>query len=215
MNQQILHKFTQLNPLRHDETPTLLNTNIIKMNYHQADEEILNDEQAVNAAKLNPQKFEWLYDKYYEQIFRFTYQRLDSKDTAYDITQTVFLNAMLKLKLYQHRGLPFSSWLYRIAINELNTLFRKNKNERALNVDLDTVGDIIQEMEMTNTEEKIQEVLNAVQQLNEDEIQLIEMRFFERRAFKEVGEFLEITENNAKVKTYRALDKLREILIEN
>ena len=38
---------------------------------------------------------------------------------------------------------------------------------------------------------------------------LIEMRFFEQRAFKEIAEILEITENNAKVKTYRALDRLK------
>jgi len=213
MNRQNLHTFTQSNPLRHDETATLLNTKRIMTNYNQTEDELLTDRDAVEAAKQNSEKFEWLYDKYYEQIFRFVYQRLDLKATAFDITQTVFLNAMLKLKTYQYRGLPFSAWLYRIAINELNTLFRKNKYERALNVDLDSVGDIMQEMDVTNPEERIKDVLNAVQQLSENEIQLIEMRFFEKRAFKEIGGILEITENNAKVKTYRVLDKLREKLI--
>ena len=50
------------------------------------------------------------------------------------------------------------------------------------------------------------------QELPEDELQLIEMRFFEKRSFKEIGEILEITENNAKVKTYRILEKLKKII---
>ena len=47
--------------------------------------------------------------------------------------------------------------------------------------------------------------------LSEDEFLLIELRFFEERPFVEVGELLGITENNAKVKTYRVLDKLRGV----
>jgi RNA polymerase sigma-70 factor (ECF subfamily) len=46
--------------------------------------------------------------------------------------------------------------------------------------------------------------------LKEDALQLIEMRFFERRSFKEIGDILELTENNAKVKTFRALEKLKQ-----
>jgi RNA polymerase sigma-70 factor (ECF subfamily) len=37
------------------------------------------------------------------------------------------------------------------------------------------------------------------------------MRFFEKRSFREMGEILDLTENNAKVKTFRALVKLKEL----
>jgi RNA polymerase sigma-70 factor (ECF subfamily) len=39
----------------------------------------------------------------------------------------------------------------------------------------------------------------------------LELRFFEERPFSEVADILGITENNAKVKTYRVIDKLRII----
>jgi RNA polymerase sigma-70 factor (ECF subfamily) len=35
------------------------------------------------------------------------------------------------------------------------------------------------------------------------------MRYFEKRPFKEIAEILDITENNAKVKVYRILEKLK------
>lgn len=54
-------------------------------------------------------------------------------------------------------------------------------------------------------------LLKAISELKEADVQLIEMRFFEQRAYKEMGEILAITENNAKVKTFRALDKLKQL----
>jgi len=46
-------------------------------------------------------------------------------------------------------------------------------------------------------------------------IQLIELRFWEGRPFKEIAEILNITEVNAKAKTYRAIEKLKTQLIKN
>ena len=180
--------------------------------FHFGEEELLHDRSCVHAAKADPAKFEALYSKYYEQILNFVYQRLDSKDTAFDITQQVFLKAMQNLHKYEYRGLPFSAWLYRIAINELNMMFRKSNKEQALNVDIAAVDDIMEEMNESSPEENMNIVLNALSKLEPDDVQIIEMRFFEKRAFKEIGDILGITENNAKVRTYRILDRLKHII---
>jgi RNA polymerase sigma-70 factor (ECF subfamily) len=39
------------------------------------------------------------------------------------------------------------------------------------------------------------------------------MRFFEQRPFKEVADILGITESNAKVRTYRVLERLKKLII--
>ena len=180
--------------------------------YHLTEDEMLSEQKQVTAAKTNPEKFEPLYSKYYEPVFRFIYQRLDSKETAFDITQQVFLNALLHLKKYEYRGLPFSAWLYRIALNELNQYFRKYKKERTLNVDIDSVSEMAVEMEEESSEEKINQVIHAVSMLPEDEMQLVEMRYFEKYSFREIGDVLNITENNAKVRLYRSLDKIKKFI---
>ncbi len=180
--------------------------------FHVGEEEMLHDRSCVYAAKADPAKFEVLYTKYYEQVLKFAYQRLDCKDAAFDITQQVFLKAMQNLHKYEYRGLPFSAWLYRITINELNMLFRKNKKEQALNIDIASIGDMMEEMHEDSPEEKINVVLNALAKLEREDLQIIEMRFFEKRAFKEIADILSITENNAKVRTYRILDRLKEII---
>lgn len=197
-----------------NQTLTFSRQNNMKVvsKFHVGEEELLHDRSCIHAAKADPAKFETLYSKYYEQVLKFVFQRMDCKDTAFDITQQVFLKAMQNLHRYEYRGLPFSAWLYRIAINEMNMLFRKNKKEQALNVDVASIDEMMGEMEEDPVEEKIKIVLNAVSKLDKEDLLIIEMRFFEKRAFKEIGDILSITENNAKVRTYRILDRLKQII---
>ena len=63
-----------------------------------------------------------------------------------------------------------------------------------------------------NKETLLDALMNLLHTLEEEALQLIEMRFFEEMSFKEIGYILEITENNAKVRTYRLLDKLRNAM---
>ncbi|MGZ4055195.1 MAG: RNA polymerase sigma factor, partial [Bacteroidia bacterium] len=84
---------------------------------------------------------------------------------------------------------------------------------RTVNIDSVGVYGIIEEIEETKIDKYHDKIVGIIaEQLPEDELQMIEMRFFEKRSFKEIGEILEITENNAKVKTYRILEKLKKMI---
>lgn len=180
--------------------------------YHATQTDLANEQALVEAAKKEPAKFASLYDKYYEQIFRYIYQRVDDKEQAFDATQQVFIKALESLHKYEFRGVPFASWLYRIASSEVNNIYRAQK-QRTVNIDSVGVYGMMEEMEETKIDQYHDKIVEIIgQELPEDELQLIEMRFFEKRSFKEIGEILEITENNAKVKTYRILEKLKKII---
>lgn len=181
--------------------------------YHATATDMQNEQVLVEAAKKDPGRFGPIYDKYYEQIFRFVYQRLDDKDIAFDATQQVFMKAINNLPKYEFRGVPFASWLYRIASSEVNDLFRKEKAQRTVNIDSVSVYTIIEEIEESKIDKYHDKIVQIIgEELEEDELQLIEMRFFEKRSFKEIGEILDITENNAKVRTYRILEKLKKAI---
>ena len=180
--------------------------------YHATATDLANEQQVVEAAKKDPARFAALYDKYYEQIFRFIYQRVDDKEQAFDATQQTFLKAMSSLHKYEYRGVPFASWLYRIASSEVNNLFRAQKAQRTVNVESVNVYNIIEEIQESKIDQYHDKIVDIISELPENELQLIEMRFFEKRSFKEIGEILEMTENNAKVKTYRILDKLKKMI---
>lgn len=180
--------------------------------YHHTEDKLLKELKWIMYAQKDPRGFEPLYSKYYEQILRYIYQRIDDKDTAYDITSQVFLKALNNIHKYEYRGVPFASWLYRIAKSELYQSFRDKKARRTVNVDTTHLANVMEEIEEPvggEIERKI--LLQLIGQLKEDEVQMVEMRFFEKRSFKEIGEILEITENNAKVKSHRIVQKMKKL----
>ena len=178
--------------------------------YHQSQNQLLSENDIVEAAKKDPKQFEALYKKYYEQIFRYIHQRMDDKEMAFDITSQVFLKAMVNLPKYKYKGVPFSSWLYRIAMSEVYQSFKDKKSTRTVNVDTSNVEDIIDEVEQDNTGEMREVLIKVIGDLPEVELQIIEMRYFEKRSYREIGDILGMTENNAKVKAYRIVEKLKK-----
>jgi RNA polymerase sigma-70 factor, ECF subfamily len=179
--------------------------------YHHTEDRLMQELQWIKRAKDDPRGFEPLYNKYYEQIFRYIYQRMDDKEMAHDITSQVFLKAMNNIQKYEYRGVPFASWLYRIAKSELYQSFRDEKATRTVNVETVNLSSMIDEMEEDISEESRSLLLKSIEQLAEDEVQMIELRYFEKRSFKEIGEILEITENNAKVKAHRVVQKMKKL----
>jgi RNA polymerase sigma-70 factor, ECF subfamily len=182
--------------------------------YHVSVETLEQELQVIEASKNDAEAFWPLYEKYHEPIFRYVYQRCDDKDAAFDITQQVFVKALINLSRYVFKGVPFSSWLYRIAKSEVYKAIESNMVHRTLNIDVDNLKDILQEADAdVSLIHKEKSLTKCLGQLPELDVQLIEMRFFENRAFKEIGQILEMTENNAKVKVYRILGKLKKCIL--
>lgn len=165
----------------------------------------------VQAAQQNPAKFRVLYNRYYEPIFRFVFKRTVDEVLAADLTSQVFLKAMQKIDKYVFKGVPFSAWLFRIASNEIAQHFRKQNKNRVVALEERTAQNIEDEYEdKADLEINIGLLKSVIQDLKPEEVELLELRFFEKRPFKEVADILDITENNAKVKIYRLLQKMKK-----
>ena len=182
--------------------------------YHLPEEAMRKEKEWISRAKDDPAEFAPLYHKYHEPVFRFIYRRMDSKDDAFDLSSQVFIKAIGNLKRYEHKDLPFSSWLFRIAINEVNMFYRKSKSERCISLDEDGIKHMGDEMEEDNLAPYHEKMLEKLSELDPEEMAYIQMRFFEKRSFREIADILSITENNAKVKTYRLLDKLKKLILQ-
>lgn len=182
--------------------------------YHKTKEQLLIENDHVEAAKKNPAKFDVLYRKYHEPIFRYVYQRMDDKELAFDVTSQVFMKALTNLHRYQFRGVPFASWLYRIAKSEVYKSFKETNAKRTVNIESVHIYGMIDEFEdlgdIQDRERLKQKLIQAIAELPELDLQIVEMRHFEKRSFREIGEILDLTENNAKVRAYRILGRLRK-----
>jgi RNA polymerase sigma-70 factor (ECF subfamily) len=180
--------------------------------FHKNDSELKQEMLQVEAAKADPARFNVLYEKYYKSIFVFIHRRTNDEDLTADITSQVFLKALINIRKYEYKGVPFSAWLFRIAFNELNMYFRKNDAARVVSIEQSSIGQMIHDAQEEDTSHAQQQMLQALKQLELEDIQIIELRFFEKRPFAEVAGIVGITESNAKVRVYRILDKLKKLL---
>ncbi|HCQ30172.1 MAG TPA: sigma-70 family RNA polymerase sigma factor, partial [Flavobacteriales bacterium] len=57
------------------------------------------------------------------------------------------------------------------------------------------------------------QLLEALQQLNPNDLQLLELRFFDNLSYAEIAQITEKTETNVKTKTFRLLKKLQSEIL--
>ena len=181
----------------------------INPQYHKTKAQINSEHKLVEAAKKDKEKFRTIYNTYYEIVFRFIYQRTGDETTTSDIVSEVFYKALENLTKYEFRGLPFSSWLLRIAHNETIKYYRKISKARVVKLETKHLQNLTSEEHENNIEELKPVLLKALKELKIGDLQLIEMRFFEGRPFKEMAEILNKKESAVKMKVYRILEKLK------
>lgn len=181
-----------------------------------SDRQTQEERNLILAAQKNPAHFAPLYQANHERIFRFIYNRVDSADEAADLTSQVFIKALSNLNRYKPTGAPFKAWLFRIAVNEVNMFYRQARKQRTISVDQAELKGLGEEFgnEGSQGDERQEVLIRLLQEAEEADILLLEMRYFEKMSFRDIGTILGITENNAKVKTYRVLDKLKKKLEE-
>lgn len=160
----------------------------------------------IDQAKNDILCFQPLYERYYAEIFRYIYRRVDDEALAADLCSQTFYKALKGIKGYEWRGKPFGAWLYTIAANEIRKQFRRkplsfliDEQQWRLIVDVKT--------ERIDDDEVIRQVF---QQMNEEEVRLVEMKYFEDKTFKEMAGLLSMSESAIKMKVYRLLERIKK-----
>jgi RNA polymerase sigma-70 factor (ECF subfamily) len=169
-----------------------------------------NEPALIERAKKDSKAFGQLYEFYFDRIFLYLLRQTDDEDVAGDLCSQTFVNALNNIAKYEVRGVPFSAWLYKIASNEVNKHYRKNKGKAVFSIEELRVKELIERSDENWDEDLIQQLLQFMKDLPTDMLQVLELRFFEDKDFKEIAYILDMTESGAKMRTYRALDKLRK-----
>ena len=171
------------------------------------------------AQREDKEAFEILVKKHQGRVFAVAGGILRNREDVEDIAQQVFLKAYFALKRFDQRS-AFSTWLYKITVNECWDLLRKKK-----------VRPLVYESELTEeqahayqtTEEKgrvapdASEELETRQQLDqwldcleERDRTMLVLKEVQGFTVEEIAEIMAINGNTVKVRMFRARRKIAE-----
>ncbi len=155
--------------------------------------------------------FGQLYDKYQSGIYRFIYLKVGLREEAEDLTHQVFLKSWRNISGYNFKGFPFSSWLYSIARNQVIDFYRLKKEV----VELESITELKTENDAQISFDKktdLARVKNAILELNDEQQNVIILRFIEDFSINETAMALDKSESAVKLLQHRAIKNLKKII---
>ena len=151
-----------------------------------------------------------LVDRYQMRLFNVALRMLGNVQDAEDVTQTVFLNAFLKLRTYNPRY-KFFSWIYRMAVNEsLNALARR-KRTVTLEDELDIRAPGAAPDRAAEDQDRVGRALMC---LKPDDRAVVVLRHFVSFSYQEIADVMGIPVQTVKSRLYTARERLRFTLRE-
>jgi len=141
-----------------------------------------------------------------DALYRFALKNIKVVEDAQEIVQSSFE------KLWINRNIvdptKCKAYLFRIAYNGMIDIIRKQKRE----VDMELISN--REIQSDQTDFKgLKPILeNALNQISEMQRNVILLRDYEGYSYLEIGEIMNITENQVKINIFRGRQALQKIL---
>lgn len=146
-----------------------------------------------------------LVDRYQQRLFNVALRMLNNVQDAEDVTQTVFLNAFLKLRTYDPRY-KFFSWIYRMTVNESLNALKRRKPTMTLEDDLNIRAPGAAPDGAAEVQDRVGKALMC---LKPDDRAVVVLRHFVSFSYQEIADVLEIPVRTVKSRLFTARERLR------
>src|ERR1700689_4331970 len=164
--------------------------------------------------------FEELIRRHQQRVFGLVHGILRRREDVEDVVQQVFLKVFVSLKRFDQRA-AFSTWLYKIAVNECWDYLRKKKvrplvYESDLSEEqvsrLDGIVSAERPPQSADDRAEVREFLEQVlEKVPEQDRQLLILKEMEGFSVQELAVILDLNANTVKVRLFRARGKIMEI----
>ena len=83
----------------------------------------------------DPEAIGWLYERYFDRIYRYIFLKIGILPEAEDLTEQVFLKMLEAIANFRWQGSSFASWLFRIAHNQVVDNIRQRSRRPQVPID--------------------------------------------------------------------------------
>ncbi len=163
--------------------------------------------------------FEALVSAYERRVYTLAIRSTNSHEDALDITQEVFLKAYKSISSFRGDS-GFSTWLYRITMNQCVDFARRKKNITVQSIDDDNLLQLPDTKESNQPEHSLEkselrkELDTALDMVSQEHRAVVIMRDVVGMKYSDIAKTLEVEEGTVKSRLARARSALRKILIE-
>jgi RNA polymerase sigma-70 factor (ECF subfamily) len=173
---------------------------------------VLSDEHVVihRAQSGDRSAFAQLVERYWDRLYRWLYHLAHDRHTAEDLTQETFVKALAHLHTFRAGG-SFQAWVFRIAHNSFVNLRRADRRVREPFPDqLPSAADGPADQVMNR--ETLQLLARAVGRLPSEFRAAFLLRVEENLSFRQIADVLQISEETARWRVFKARQKLMDVL---
>ena len=162
------------------------------------------------AQKGDKEAYGAIYELYQKKIYRFSYYMIQNQELAEDITQNTFIKAWRALPSFSlNKNGTIQAYLFKIARN-LTIDYQRKKKEASLEVIEDIMPSDENLEEIVARREEREMVARALKTLDEEERQIVVLRYFEDMSYEEISKVVGKNEGAIRVRLHRILKKLKE-----
>lgn len=157
-----------------------------------------------------------LFERYNRRLFNYFYRLTYRRDISEDLVQGVFERIIKYRKTYENSG-AFSTWIYQIARNLHVDHHRKNKNQKNRDdfFDFDSIKDNTYKNETAlDDDSELKYLTIALEKLDPEKKETLVLSRYQGFKYKEIAAIMDCTESAVKVRVFRALKELKEIISE-
>lgn len=173
----------------------------------------MDEAKLIAAARSDPDAFAQLYDRTVPAVYRYAYSLVRDHPRAEDVVSEAYRRAITALPRYEHRGHPFTSWMFTLVRNLVIDGSRRSGREVPL-LDHDVSEDVWPGDELVVAEDRA--ALHAcLARLNSDQRTVLVLRYGREWSCRQVADEMGRSEAAVKQLSYRAINRLRELLLED
>lgn len=175
-------------------------------------------EQIEQAKTGHQPAYKFLLDSFWGDVYAFQLKRTRNEYDAEEITIQTFSRAFDKLNTYDDKYV-FKTWLITISKNiHIDLVRKKNASIRSRTEDessesIQRIADETPSIEDSLiNEQHLAQLLSDIKQLKPPYQEVINLRYFQEKTYKEIAAELDEPLNNVKVKLLRAKKLLSQII---